>query len=106
MLESGKAGADIVQAVGIEGDAEDTLAFTGLGADLAPGIGQQAVAEVLNTGLGVHAALADGGYVALVLDGPRPQEHLPVGQARAGGEGGRAESQIHWAPGAEQLGKA
>ena len=63
-------------------------AVDGLGDDGAPGVDDHAVAEAAHARI-VIAGLAGRDHVALVLDRPGAQQHLPVVPTGVGGERGR-----------------
>ena len=54
----------------------------------------------------MHAALADGQHVALVLDGPGTQQDFPVGTPGHFGERRRQDEEVDLAERTEEFGKA
>ena len=91
MMQTRQFPAQVFQAVVVQAGVDDAFAVRGLGQDQAPGVDDQGTA-VAAAARGVLAPLGRGDDVGQVLDGPGPDQDLPV--VPAGGEGkGRGQEE-------------
>src|SRR6266536_694694 len=106
--EAGQLGADRGEPVEIEVGERHADGVGRLGEHGTPGVDDHAAAEAGAAGI-VIADLAGGHDIALVLDRPGTQQHLPVVPSGVQHEGGRYDQQLRPAVYGEvpvQLGEA
>ena len=77
MAQRGQAASNALQLIGVAVRDHDCGLVTGLGEDSPPGVDDQRVA-VAGPVRAVPPALSGSEHEGLILDGARPEQHLPV----------------------------
>src|SRR5205814_648780 len=86
VAQTGKASADLVLVGEVDASQSKPVVLAAVGDDGAPRVDHERM-PVAGPLAPVEAPLRRGEDVALVLDGPRPQEHVPVILPRLAREG-------------------
>ena len=104
MLQRRKVASDLRHALGIDVADDDARPFVAFGDDHTPGVDEHAV-PVRTPMVLVQATLRRGQHIALILDGARLEQNMPVRGPRHRGErrGDHDEGEV--AKAAIELGK-